>query len=96
MSAMEAMSIGVPVIASRTGDLPVAIAHGQNGLIVEVGSVPALTEAMERLARDPQERAAFGAAGRRRLIEHYAPDAMMRRFEGLCAGLATEAATRAR
>ncbi len=92
MSAMEAMSIGTPVIAARTGDLPVAIDDQRSGLIIEVGSVPALADAMRRLATRPEERAAFGAAGRARLIERYSPAAMMRQLEGHCATLAQEAA----
>jgi glycosyltransferase involved in cell wall biosynthesis len=92
MSAMEAMSIGTPVIAARTGDLPVAIEDQRSGLIIEVGSVPALADAMRRLATRPEERAIFGAAGRARLIERYSPAAMMRQLEGHCATLAQEAA----
>jgi glycosyltransferase involved in cell wall biosynthesis len=96
MSAMEAMSMAVPVIASRTGELPVAIQDGQSGLIVEIGSVLSLAAAMERLASSPEERARFGAAGRQRLIERYSPDAMLRQLEGFCATLASEEAARGR
>ena len=92
MSAMEAMSLGMPVIASRTGDLPVAIEDGRSGLIVEVGDVASLAAAMERLARDPAARARFGAAGRQRLIERYSPAAMLRQLEGFCTMLAAEEA----
>ncbi|MBW6396488.1 glycosyltransferase family 4 protein [Roseomonas sp. HJA6] len=91
MTAMEAMSIAVPVIASRVGELPVAIEHGVSGLIVEVGSVPSLVAAIGRLAGSPEERVRFGQAGRRRLIQHYSPNAMMRQLEGFCEELAREA-----
>lgn len=94
MSAMEAMSVAVPVIASRTGELPIAIEDGRSGLIVEVGSVPSLAAAMERLARSPDERARFGEAGRERLIARYSPAAMLRQLEGFCAMLASEEVAR--
>lgn len=91
MSAMEGMSMAVPLIVSRTGELPVAIQDGRSGLVVEIGSAASLAAAMERLACSPEERARFGAAGRQRLIDHYSPAAMLRQLEGFCAGLASEA-----
>lgn len=96
LSAMEAMSVGCPVIASRTGDLPVAIQDGETGLLVDIGSVPALAAALARLARDPDLRARFGAAGRQRLIDHFSPAAMLRQLEGFAATLATKEAARGR
>lgn len=96
LSAMEAMSLGLPVIASRTGELPIAIRHGHSGLIVDVGSVPSLMAAIERLALSPVERALFGAAGRQRLIEDYSPEAMLRQFEGFCTQVARGETARAR
>lgn len=91
MTAMEAMSIAVPVIASRVGELPVAIEHGVSGLIVEVGSVDSLAAAIARLADAPEERARFGAAGRERLIARYSPAAMLRQLEDFCEMLSGEA-----
>lgn len=48
----EAMSAGVPVIASRLGGLEEQIEDDVNGLLVEPGSVTALRAALERILGD--------------------------------------------
>lgn len=90
LTALEAMSVARPVIASRAGDLPLAITDGEHGLLVEVGSSAALEAAVEKLARSPARRAELGEAGRQRLIERYTPEAMLRQLEGYCAELIAE------
>jgi glycosyltransferase involved in cell wall biosynthesis len=90
LTALEAMAVACPVVASRAGDLPLAIEDGRSGLLVEVGSAAALAAAVERLALDPDLRARLGAAGRETLVARYTPAAMLRQLEGFCATLAAE------
>jgi len=90
LTTLEAMSMARPIIASRAGDLPLAITDGQDGLLVEVGSASALEAAVERLARAPALREELGAAGRRTLIARYTPEAMLQQLEGYCAQLLAE------
>lgn len=96
LTAMEAMSVAVPVVASRAGDLALAIDDGQSGLLVEIGSAHSLAAAVERLAGSPEMRAQLGAAGRQVLIERFSPAAMLRQLEGFCGMLAAEEAPRDR
>jgi glycogen(starch) synthase len=49
----EALSAGLPVVASRIGAIPELIRDGENGLLVSPGSVDELAAALERLAREP-------------------------------------------
>ena len=87
LTALEAMSVGRPVIASRAGDLPLAIQDGYDGLLVEVGSSTALEIAIRRLAQDDGLRARLGAAGQVTLEARFTPEAMLRQFEGFCDAL---------
>lgn len=84
LTALEAMSVSRPVIASRAGDLPLAIDDGRTGLLVEIGSVESLGAAIERLASDGALRAAIGAAGYEKLKADFTPAAMLRQLEGYC------------
>lgn len=71
MSVVEAMSFGLPVIASRISALPELVADGESGLLVPPDDEGALFEAMRRLMEDPDLRRRMGAAGRARyLAEH--------------------------
>ena len=51
--AREAMSLGIPVIASRIGALPEAIRDGENGLLFTPGSAHELARILRDLAYQP-------------------------------------------
>jgi glycosyltransferase involved in cell wall biosynthesis len=54
ISLLEAMSAGVPLVASRVGDVPAATAHGRFAELVPAADPAALAEAMNRtLAAGP-------------------------------------------
>ena len=64
---LEAMAVGKPVIASRTGGLTDIVADGETGLLVEPGNVAALAQATQSLLDDPARREQMGQAGRERV-----------------------------
>lgn len=84
LTALEAMSVARPVIASMAGDLSLAIDDGRSGVLVPIGSVDALRDAIARLAGGKALRAAMGEAGRVLLEQRFTPAAMLRQFEGFC------------
>ena len=53
LAAREALSAGLPVIASDGGALPEAIEHERNGFLFPTGNVEALAACMQRLIDDP-------------------------------------------
>jgi glycosyltransferase involved in cell wall biosynthesis len=59
----EAMAAKLPIIASRVGGVPEMILDGKNGLLVEPENPDGLSSACIRLLKNPDERAAMGAAG---------------------------------
>ncbi|HRQ38148.1 MAG TPA: glycosyltransferase family 4 protein [Chloroflexota bacterium] len=61
---LEAWAHGVPVIAARAGGIPGVVDDGQNGLLVEFGDVPALSQAIHRLLADADLRTRLGQHGR--------------------------------
>jgi D-inositol-3-phosphate glycosyltransferase len=60
---VEAQACGLPVVASRFGGFPEAIADGVSGLLVTPGDVAALAAAIGRVLSDDQLRARLAAAG---------------------------------
>jgi glycosyltransferase involved in cell wall biosynthesis len=81
-------------VATPVGAIPEMLA-GECGLLVPVGDVRALREALGRLVRDPVLRARLGRAARERVRERYSRDAVMRRYRALYLELARDASPRA-
>jgi glycosyltransferase involved in cell wall biosynthesis len=64
----EAAAFGLPVVGWRAGNLPHLVEDGREGLLVEPGDLEALSQALSRLAFDPDVRASLGAAAKRRAL----------------------------
>lgn len=68
---LEAMAWGLPVIVTDASPGPLELVeHERTGLVVAVGDVSALTEAILRLARDRELRDRLGRAARARVREY--------------------------
>ena len=67
MSLLEAMSWGLPSIATSVGGIPDVLDDDVEGLLVTPGDVEALAAAMLRMIDDPALRQRLGAAARRRI-----------------------------
>jgi glycosyltransferase involved in cell wall biosynthesis len=66
-SIMEAMAAGKPVVASNVRGSRDLVENGQTGLLVELGDVPGLTDALEKIITNPELREAMGTAGREKI-----------------------------
>jgi len=71
VACAEAMAHGRPVVASAVGGLLDLVVDGETGLLVAPGDVGELRAALERLLGDAELRRRLGAAGRRRIGEHF-------------------------
>lgn len=92
ISALEAMTAGLPVVASRVSGLEEQLTEGVR--FAEPGSAPALAAALQDVAGDPRLRAALAARGRRTVAaDRLDPEAMAGRYLDLyqrVAGLSRE------
>ena len=59
-SVVEAMAMGLPVVASEVGGVPEIVRHGETGLLVEPHDVRALERSIVRLFDDPVLRRGLG------------------------------------
>jgi glycosyltransferase involved in cell wall biosynthesis len=91
---LEAMSMGLAVIATRTGGTPEAVRDGDTGLLVPSGDPRALAQAILRLAADPAFARALAARGRAWASGSQGFDPFMDRLTVLYTNL-TPAASRA-
>ncbi|MEP1123855.1 MAG: glycosyltransferase family 4 protein [Ilumatobacter sp.] len=77
---VEAMSAGVPVVATAVGGVTDLIDPDVTGLLVDVGDVGAMAMALQRLAEDDELRLRMGAAGRIRSLEKFSMGVATRNF----------------
>jgi glycosyltransferase involved in cell wall biosynthesis len=70
--AIEAFSLGVPVIASRVGALPSIVVDGVNGLLFNPGDAEDLANKILWAERNPDSMRAMGENARNAYLELYA------------------------
>ena len=80
---LEAMSVGLPIIASDHSGIPWTVRAEREGLIVAPGDVDALGEAIVRMRDDADLRERLGANGRRRYEEAYTNESFYRALADL-------------
>jgi phosphatidylinositol alpha 1,6-mannosyltransferase len=70
----EAAASGLPVVAPAAGGPLDLVDDGVTGYLVRPDDADAFAVAVQKLAADPAKRAAFGAAGRRKVLGRTWPD----------------------
>jgi SAM-dependent methyltransferase len=68
---LEAMSSGLPTVASCIGGVDLVIVDNVNGLLVPPGEPQALADALSGLLRDPAKRTRLGREARRSVEDKY-------------------------
>ncbi len=76
-AVLEAMSMGLPVVATRVGGLPALLGEGEAGMLVPPRDPPALAEALTALLRDRNRRDSLGRKARSRAVELYSVEKMV-------------------
>lgn len=74
---LEAMSAGLPVVASAEGGIPDEVVDGETGLLSRKGDAADLARCLEMLLTDPALRLKMGEAGRERYESRFTKE----RFE---------------
>jgi glycosyltransferase involved in cell wall biosynthesis len=74
MALLEAMSAGLPVIATRLEGLAEVVVEGVHGLFVPVDDADVLADVILQLLRDPYRCVRMGAAAKQRVNEMYSID----------------------
>jgi glycosyltransferase involved in cell wall biosynthesis len=71
LAAMEAMDASLPVVGTDVIGTAEVVADGETGLLVPPRDPGALATALGALLSDPDLRARYGAAARRRYLQHF-------------------------
>lgn len=80
LAVLEAMAARVPVLASAVGAVPEIVENGREGILVEKGSVPAISEGIVKLAGDAEWRKSLADSAYQKVIDTYTTEVMSRNY----------------
>ncbi len=83
LSALEAMSCGVPVVATRVGGVPEVVTDGRSGLLAPAEDKAQFAERLSQLLFDRDRARAMGRAARAEVLARFARDPIVARYEHL-------------
>lgn len=82
-AAVQALLMEKPVISFDIDGAPEVVIPDQTGLLVEMGDVAGLANAVVRLSQNPQERARMGRNGREKCLRQFDHQYMVERIDRL-------------
>ncbi len=91
---IEAMAARLPVVGTNVEGIRDVITPNVDGLLVELGDVPALRDALTGLTRDLLWRDKLGTAARNKAVERYSLQRCVREYEQLFLSLANTSESR--
>jgi glycosyltransferase involved in cell wall biosynthesis len=83
ITLLEAMSVGLPVVATNVAGIPDIVIHGQTGFTAEPTDIQQLAHYLVVLARDFELRQQMGRAGFQRVLTEFNADLMVQRYAQL-------------
>lgn len=87
---IEALYLGLPVVASRVGGIPEIVDEGKDSLLVNRGDSGDMAQGILQLLNNTKQREAMRGQGREKVIARYSFDHMMRGYEAVYAELRHE------
>ena len=84
---LEALVLGTPVVATRTGGIPEVVGDDEVGLLAPPGDSDALAQAIVRALGQPDETRRRAQRGRQLVRERFTVEAMVRQTEQVYLGL---------
>ena len=83
MAQIEALSLGVAVVASNVDGIPETIEAGQTGLLVEPGNIAAWDNALAWALEHPERMTEMATTGRAQVVQQFSIEANIARFLAL-------------
>lgn len=80
---MEALGLGIPVVASRVAGIPELVEHGCTGLLFSASNWPELADSLDRLVDDNELRQLLGRNGPPRIAREFDVRTSASRLHGL-------------
>ena len=83
LTLLEAMAVGLPIVATAVGGNPEIVLPGTTGYLCPSADPKALADSIVKLCRQPKDWLRMGRAGRERVVDHFDVRRMARDYEQL-------------
>jgi len=80
---LEAMAVGLPVVATRVGGNCEVVEHACSGLLFGAQDVPTLVDHLKSLINNHERRQTLGAAARKRVEKYFSVQLMLNRYSSM-------------
>ena len=87
LSLIEAMMAGKPIVSTRAGGIPEAVADGQDAVLVDPDDRDAFVSALLSLAADPARMRALSASAKAKAVATYSARSILETLERIYASL---------
>ncbi|MGI6103681.1 MAG: glycosyltransferase, partial [Patescibacteria group bacterium] len=81
LAALEAMTMGVPVVATEVGGMPELIQTGENGFLAPVGDTELMAKYATQVLKDSELRARISTAAQATANGIFHPDTIVPQYE---------------
>lgn len=83
LAALEAMSCGVPVVASNAGGIPEVVTHGHDGYLFDIGDTDAMGEAAAEIIFNSSLRKSMGQKARQTAVKRFDVENIIQQYLNL-------------
>lgn len=83
LAALEAMSCGVPVIATEIGGIGEVVTHGEDGMLCHVGDYPCMGAEALKILTNPTYHTHMREAARQKALTKFRPETITPQYEAL-------------
>ncbi|AFP31111.1 glycosyltransferase [Marinobacter sp. BSs20148] len=81
MTLLEAMSLGIPTVATRVGGTPEIVEDKETGFLIESDNQEAFTRAIKNLLDQPEQRKKMGSAAKARFEQRFSVKQMVDQYQ---------------
>jgi glycosyltransferase involved in cell wall biosynthesis len=83
ITLLEAMAVGLPVVATNTGGIPEIVISGETGLLVPPEDASRFAEAVKWMLSHRDDGKEMGLRGQKRALQQFGVERMVEQYEAV-------------